>query len=171
MRALAACLLVCSLAAPAAADATAPPAAPAASAPFVLATLQRTACYGTCPIYRLTIYSDGRVVWEGEQFVKVKGKAEARLTADQVAALRAAFAAAKYTQLEDHYDCYEVTDNPSANTSFQIGGKTKTITHYHGCRRDPATTTLSGLENKIDEIAGAVRWVGTPAEREKIRRR
>ena len=32
-------------------------------------TLERTACFGTCPIYTITIYGDGRVVYDGEDLL------------------------------------------------------------------------------------------------------
>ena len=30
---------------------------------------QRTACYGTCPQYKISIYSDGLVMYDGVRFV------------------------------------------------------------------------------------------------------
>lgn len=38
----------------------------------VVITLQRTVCYGSCPEYKLTIFSDGRVLYEGIRNVKKK---------------------------------------------------------------------------------------------------
>ena len=39
----------------------------------VVITLERTACFGVCPVYKLTVYGDGRVVYEGKRFVRVEG--------------------------------------------------------------------------------------------------
>jgi hypothetical protein len=39
---------------------------PAADYSNMVITLERTACFGTCPIYRLTIQGNGQVVYEGE---------------------------------------------------------------------------------------------------------
>ena len=61
-------LLICLMTTLAWADTSAPQDAKAK----VLATLQRTMCLGTCPVYKLTIYNDGRVEWEGSHYVKVK---------------------------------------------------------------------------------------------------
>src|SRR5947208_1474873 len=36
-------------------------------------TLERSTCFGTCPDYKLTVTGDGTVVFEGREFVKVKG--------------------------------------------------------------------------------------------------
>src|SRR5919202_5807692 len=36
-------------------------------------TLERTACFGTCPAYKVTIRSDGTIIYEGREFVQMKG--------------------------------------------------------------------------------------------------
>ncbi len=36
--------------------------------------LQRGPCFGSCPVYSLRIYADGRVNWKGEQNVQVAGE-------------------------------------------------------------------------------------------------
>jgi hypothetical protein len=143
---------------------------PAGKKTRVMATLERTMCFGTCPVYRLTIFSDGRVEWEGKNFVKVPGKASAQLSAVELQSLRVAFEYAHYFELNDKYDCYEVTDAPSANTSYDDGKRKKAIPHYHGCRTPPGIAALSTLEGQIDQIVRSERWVGTEAEREQLRK-
>ena len=39
----------------------------------VVITLERTPCFGTCPVYTLAVQGDGTVVYEGKDFVKTKG--------------------------------------------------------------------------------------------------
>jgi hypothetical protein len=132
------------------------PQAPSGSS--VMLSLERTACYGRCPIYTVTVLRDGTVKWEGKQFVKVTGKATAKLPATALTALAEAFKRADYFALADKYDSYDVTDHPSAITSYADGGKTKTIHHYHGDRSAPEK--LSELESKVDELVGTNRWIG-----------
>lgn len=131
----------------------------------VLATLERTACYGTCPIYKVTVYRDGAIEWAGEKFVKVVGAASGHATAAQLQKLRDAFARADYAALRDKYESYDVTDNPSAITSFSDGGRVKTVSHYYGDTHVPES--LGQLETAIDEILETTRWVGTGEERGK----
>lgn len=165
------------LAQPAArADVTPPPTSPKGSPvirepapnPIELATLQRTMCLGTCPVYKVTIYVDGRVDYFGQAYVKVGGHRVGHATPAELAALRQAFERGSYLKLEDHYDCYDVTDNPSANTSFTVGGKRKAVTHYYGCERAPKT--LFTVEDAIDKAAHIEQWIGTEKEREALRK-
>ena len=48
--------------------------------------LERTACYGNCPAYTVTIHGDGRVEYNGKTPVKEKGLREGRIEAEQIKA-------------------------------------------------------------------------------------
>jgi len=47
-------------------------------------TLERTECYGFCPIYTLTIQGDGTVVYDGKDFVKTKGRVEITIPKEKI---------------------------------------------------------------------------------------
>ena len=128
-------------------------------------TLERGACYGFCPVYKLTIFDNGKVVYEGKDYVKQKGRAEARITKAALQTLIGEFNKIDYFKLEDEYvsgekTCpQEWTDAPSAVTSLSLNGKTKRIRHYHGCRGTTVLEQLTALENKIDEVVNTKRWI------------
>jgi uncharacterized protein DUF6438 len=128
-------------------------------------TLERTVCYGTCPAYKLTIFDDGKVVYEGKEFVKRKGKAEGQISKAALDELVREFERIDYFKLDDQYtddpkNCPESwTDYPSATTSLNWKGKTKTVLHYHGCRGSAVLDHLTALENKIDEAVNTKRWI------------
>ena len=42
----------------------------------LIISLQRTPCYGTCPIYKMEIFSDGSAFYHGERFVEKMGNYE-----------------------------------------------------------------------------------------------
>jgi hypothetical protein len=132
------------------------PEAPSGSS--VMLSLERTACYGRCPIYKVTVLRDGTVRWEGVEFVKVTGKATAKLPAATLAALADAFKRADYFALADDYTHRDMTDHPSAVLSYADGGKKKAIRHYHGDHSAPAQ--LSELESRVDELVGTAKWIG-----------
>jgi hypothetical protein len=146
------------------ADSSTPPAT-SGSAAVLVATLERTGCYGTCPSYKVSVYSDGRVEYDGETYVKEKGHRTAELSAADLAALHEAFARAKYLDLENKYDCHEWTDNPSAFTSYRKGGRTKALRHYYGCRSPAGVQGLTDLESRFDELVHSDRWIGKGNER------
>lgn len=128
-------------------------------------TLERTGCYGPCPVYKLKIYEDGAVKYEGYEYVKQKGKAEAQITKEALDKLIGAFEEIDYFKLNESYDsegkhCPQIwTDHPTATTSLNWKDKKKTVRHYHGCRGNPVLDQLTALEDKIDEIVNTQRWI------------
>lgn len=129
-------------------------------------TLERTVCFGTCPNYKLTIFSDGRVEYEGIRFVKKMGKATGRISRAKLHELVTEFTNIYYFNLPDSFQpgektCpQEATDMPSATTSLTWQGRSKTIVHYHGCRGVGTLDLLTKLENKIDEVVNVKQWTG-----------
>ncbi|HEY1551145.1 MAG TPA: DUF6438 domain-containing protein [Kofleriaceae bacterium] len=132
-----------------------------------MASLQRTGCYGWCPIYKLAVHSDGRIDYHGERFVKQTGDVTGKLTLVQLLAVRQAFATASYFGLADKYEQYSITDMSSASTSFTDGGRTKSISHYRGDTSAPES--LAQLEDQIDHIVAIETWIGSEQEREAHR--
>ncbi len=131
----------------------------------LVATLARASCYGVCPVYKLAIYRDGVVEYTGEQYVELRGPAIGHITAAQLAMLDRMFADARYFERADHYTTEEMTDMPSATTTYQLGARAKRIEHYYG---DPsAPRALENLEDGIDRLVGIERWIGTEDVREQ----
>ena len=123
----------------------------------VIITLERTACYGFCPIYSLTIHGDGTVIYEGEDFVQTVGRAETVTSKEKVQQIIAEFENINFFSLKNAYTEKTITDAPSVITSITRNGKTKTVEHYHGDFNAPEK--LTELEDKIDEIVNSERWI------------
>ena len=127
-------------------------------------TLERTACFGTCPIYTVTINSDGTVSFQGRRFTRVEA-ATGRISRKTFRRLVREFERVNYFSLPDDFtpgtkNCAGmVTDMPSAITSIRLKGKSKTVSHYHGCGNSGVLPKLTALEDKIDQIAGTQKWI------------
>jgi Domain of unknown function (DUF6438) len=130
-----------------------------------LITLERTVCYGTCPSYKLTISSDGAVVFEGRRFVKKVGTVQSTISQEQLRDLIEKFDKINYFNLRNRYQDPEdgcdgfVTDNPSANTSIRINGKSKSVRHYYGCTGIKVLDELTKLEQAIDDAVNTAQWI------------
>ena len=119
--------------------------------------LERTACFGKCPVYSLTINGNGTVVYEGKDFVKIKGVEETTVGPEIIDQLLQAFEEAGYFSLNDSYTGFGKSDMPSAYTSISIGNNTKAVKHYLGDSSAPKK--LTDLENKIDTIVNSAQWI------------
>ena len=134
-------------------------------------TFERTICFGPCPMYKLSISPDGRVQYEGNDHVKIKGITKTQISSEQVTKLIEATNAVNFFALRDKYQSTEdgcatvATDSPSVIISIKIGDRQKTVDHYHGCLSDidpyrVYPSSLVEFENKIDEIVGTSKWTG-----------
>ncbi len=129
-----------------------------------LVTLERTPCYGECPVYQVSIAGDGTVEFAGKRFVAHLGLATAQVPSQRVDTLLRALEAGGYFGFADLYVAespacgYYAADAPTVITSVTAGGRTKTIRHDYGCAGAPAG--LVRLERLIDEVAGTGRWTG-----------
>ena len=120
-------------------------------------TLERTPCHGTCPVYKLTISGNGKVIYEGHNFVAVEGEQTESLSPTQIQDLVAAFEHANFFSLRDYTD-NNAGDSQSVITSITMNGKTKTVNHYYGDNSVPQE--LFDLESKVDEIVNSKQWTG-----------
>lgn len=124
----------------------------------VALTLSRTPCFGTCPVYSVTVYTDGTVVYEGTDFVTVTGTQTTNIDPETVQELVNGFQDAGYFDWNDEYTHMDVTDSPYVMTSVTVDGNTKEINHYHGDTSAPLA--LSYLENWVDYVLNTARWTG-----------
>jgi hypothetical protein len=137
--------------------------------PDTVITLERTICYGSCPMYTLTVKADGSVSFqpkyvEGRAIVSGEMK-RTSISRDKVKELLLQFAKADYFAFKDSYKLFDKecpeswTDHPSAITSLTINGKYKSVNHDYGCKGNIGLDRLTELEKQIDEIANTKRWL------------
>jgi hypothetical protein len=122
--------------------------------------MERGACYGRCPIYKLTISANGTVDYEGIRFVRIEGKRRSKINASQIEELVASIKNADFFSLEDEY-VTPATDLPSITLSITLDGQTKSIWHYGflDCGSENAPQELCELESKIEEVVNSKQWV------------
>lgn len=131
---------------------------------MTLVTLERKPCYGTCPVYKVSVTGDGAVVWDGRANVDSMGRKSARLDADHVTALVRLFDDAQFFTLDDRYvnggqNCKPyASDAPVIITSITTSARAKTVERDAGCFSTPQR--VADLEAKIDALLGTARWIG-----------
>lgn len=125
----------------------------------ILITIERGACFGSCPIYSAQIYADGTVIYKGKDFVKVTGERKYRISTDKLRELVKAFEQINYFSLKDRYETDEngrsITDQPTTTTSICLRGQRKQVVDYYYAPKE-----LVDLENEIERIAGLNEFIG-----------
>jgi hypothetical protein len=110
--------------------------------------LERTACYGTFPAYKVTIYGTGEVIYEGKSHVRVVGTRRAQIPPHTAAQL--------ITDCEDYLDFAEHNkiERPSGPKVEDGSDTLFTLTRngadgvLRGVRRSARKTYGIGTENR-----------------------
>ena len=126
-------------------------------------TLQRTACFGVCPVYTVTIYPDGLVEFHGERFVTSLGDYTGRVPAGNFRQLAAFAEEIGFQEMEKEYrvriepdgTVIRVSDLPSRITTLKFGDSEKTVLNYFA-----GPEQLERFELLIDELSESARWIG-----------
>jgi hypothetical protein len=138
------------------------PSESSASVPAI--TLERTACFGSCPVYSLSVSASGDIQYQGKAHVRKLGAATAKIPAEQVNALLFELENGGYFSFADRYTSAEppcgryATDSPTTITSVTLRGHTKRIVHDYGCGGAPGALVV--LERRIDEALNSGQWTG-----------
>ena len=119
----------------------------------LLIRLERTACYGECPVYSVAIDGEGKVTYVGTRFVRAMGEHVDRIPVLRVAALLATARGIGFFSLNERYTA-PITDLPTTIVTITAGGVTKRIEDYARAPRE-----LKQLEQDIDDAANTRRWI------------
>jgi hypothetical protein len=104
---------------------------------FVI-SLERTSCFGECPVYSVTIDAKGNVTYDGKKLVRVEGRQNDRIPASSVTALLETVNRIQFFDLQDRYRAL-VSDNPTTFVTVTLNGRSKRIGQLYG--RPPAPVT------------------------------
>lgn len=120
-----------------------------------VATLERTTCYGACPYYKIAVYADGRVLYEGKSHVENIGKRTARISKATVEKLLAKAKEINYLSLENRYPNkgFGIVDFPMCITSVTIDGQQKEV--YN---RNDGPKELTAYQDFFDALFEEVEW-------------
>ncbi len=119
----------------------------------LFAGIERGACFGRCPIYKMKIYNSGYVHFEGIKFCEPLGVNTTQLTKEQMKLLLDKANEIKYKEMEDKYDMPGVTDLPTIITSLVIDGERKTVARRYGYPQE-----LLDLEKVFTQLIETSTW-------------
>lgn len=130
-----------------------------------LIILQRGACEHRCAVYKVIIFADGSVIFDGRHYVRRPGLVKTTISLEALQQLLDEAAALRFFDLKERYvhgsatGCDSIqSDAPSAIVSISSGGIFKTILHYLGCA-GAESERLKQFEEKIDSIVNTAKWV------------
>ncbi|MGB7604538.1 MAG: DUF6438 domain-containing protein [Lutisporaceae bacterium] len=125
---------------------------------FEYIKLERTMCYGDCPVYEVTVDSKGNVEYIGDTFVYKIGQLNSKISNRKVKQLADKLYEFNYKSFVYEPGDLFATDHPSCITTVKyLNGEIKTVDHYLG--HFLVDKKLSEFENSIDRILGTKKYV------------
>ena len=122
-------------------------------------TLERGMCFGTCPVYSVSLFGNGTIAWVGEMYVEVIGNMTDSADPAMIKDLYDRLIEGGFLGLEDSYAFMNITDMPTAKLTVRNGTDVKQVYHYHGDYSAPEN--LTQMEDAVDLVANTSRWIGT----------
>jgi len=123
--------------------------------------LERTGCYGTCPIYIIKIFNNGAVKYFGSGFVEKLGKHTWTLSQNKIDKLENLLNEFNYKSFLYDPLFPSITCQASCITKVKFSdGTIKKIDHYLGIGE--YKDTLEKFENRIDKIIGSRKYTFLP---------
>ncbi len=116
--------------------------------PLVIMT--RTACYGTCPQYTISIYDNGLIQYDGKLFVDKKGCFYAKISQSFIDRLITKITTIDFFDLNINYDA-PMTDLPSVIVEVNLASN-----HHKITDRFSGPEKLKELQIFIDSISNSV---------------
>lgn len=120
--------------------------------PQLLSSIERTACYGQCPMYKATFFDNGEVQYVGKRFVENIGTYKTLLSAEDVLDIKKKITESDYFGLDSLYPT-PIADFPSCITEASLNGNTKRVVD----RRNPPDNLL-GFERFLDSLLKDRDW-------------
>jgi hypothetical protein len=124
-------------------------------------TLSRSMCYGRCPVYKVSVSTEG-IVFDGDDFVAAKGRHTEAIDPGAVRELAKKFVAADFYSMQSEYRA-GVTDNPTYVLSIAIDGYKKQVEDYVG-QWVGMPAVIVELEDDVDAIADTDQWIKGPQQ-------
>jgi len=128
-------------------------------------TLQRGGCEKRCAVYKIMLFADGTLIYDGQYYVRKDGVVSTKVDVTAIKTLVDEFRTAGYFTMQSQYGydnttgCQSVrSDAPVAISSISTGGVAKSVIHHRRCV-EPALDRLTQLEDKIDKVANSGRWI------------
>jgi hypothetical protein len=116
--------------------------------------LVRHGCYGSCPRYSVTVYGSGKVVYEGTEEVRVKGRVKASVSDKIVDGLMLKVNQMDFFAFQTKHGEKCITDGPTASITVSEPGRERQISDECLIGHQ-----IEELETAVDKAAQTQRWI------------
>ena len=130
--------------------------------------LERTSCYGWCPVYSLTLSGDGTGTYSGRKYVASIGEVSFVVSSDDLCWLLQLFDDVDFFSID--HGPHNIKDIGSEVITLTIGARTRQfVNRWSRSSTDAGDAQfhqgISDLASAIDNVANVEQWIGGEGER------
>lgn len=128
---------------------------PTEAPPYLVAVLEKTTCYGKCPVFEVRLFSNGHLTYLGKKEVAMLGRYEAWTDLTLLEKVKAAAYQVHYFQLAEVYPTNQrqIEDIPLTITYLNFDDREKTIMNNYGSPK-----ALRDFEDLLEGLLLKVNW-------------
>lgn len=115
--------------------------------------LERTVCFGDCPVYTVIVSKDGRFLYDGEANVKRIGHFTGKVDTNELREIFRFVSSIGFSRLADGYS-YPMTDAASTFTMVRKDGREKIVWNY----ANSGPPSLWAFDQLIDKLLDDAHW-------------
>lgn len=119
----------------------------------LVASIERTVCFGACPTYKAMIYSNGVVIYKGTANVDKIGSYKGKTSLDAISSLLDKAEDIGFKELKEKYDNKSVSDIPSTITFLKIDKLEKVVVCRFECDK-----RIEKINQLIEDLLGKVKF-------------
>ncbi len=119
----------------------------------LILSMERTPCYGRCPVYTINLYENGLLIYNAKQFTDTSGCFYRVLSKYEITEVKDRFNNSGFFKMSNQYpeDKKTPTDLPSCILFFSNEDQQKTIID----KRWQTPETLTALEKSVDSLVNS----------------
>jgi len=114
--------------------------------------MHKGACFGSCPVYTLTIDNQGNATYDGERFTEKVGKHKMKIKKSELQAIAKQLSDMNFFALSEDYKS-DVADLPLVNISHTNKGLSKMVKG-----KDRRPESLLELQSLLEKVAQTEGW-------------
>lgn len=116
----------------------------------VILSMERTACFGVCPVFEAKLYRNGLLLYNGKMFTDHTGCGYAQVTKQEMDELTRYIQQSGFFSLENKYPTEEEapTDLPGCYLYFKSGTMEKRIENHYW----QTPEVLTAIEKRVDSL-------------------
>ncbi len=129
----------------------------------LVVALERGACRGRCPEYRVELFADGKVLFNGTKNVAVTGAASGIARVNDVGEIMRLISESGFAALDTAFTYGNAAcgqyfpDLPMIVLWAKVGSVVRKVQYDPGCQAAPAV--LRTIAARVDSVAGTATWI------------